>query len=185
MIGAAKSWGLTNVKVITADINQLELTPGQFDRAVSIEMFEHMRNYQQLLNRISGWLKTDGKLFIHIFAHRFVMYPFEVKGDSDWMSKYFFSGGLMPSVDTLLHFQDDFKLQTRWLVNGQHYEKTCNHWLENTDQHREMLLEVFSDSGDPLRWLNRWRLFFMACAELFGMDKGKQWMVAHYLFEKR
>lgn len=180
--------GLKNVSVITADINQLELEANQFDRAISIEMFEHMRNYQQLFERISTWVKPEGKLFVHIFAHRFLMYPFEVQGEEDWMSKYFFTGGLMPSADTLLHFQDRFKLQTRWLVDGSHYQKTSNDWLANMDNHKEEILDLFTNTygdSEAVRWFNRWRLFFMACAELFGMKHGQEWMVAHYLFSNR
>jgi len=179
--------GFDNVQVITADINELELQAEQFDRVVSIEMFEHMRNYQSLLERISTWMRPGGKLFVHIFVHRFLMYPFEVRGQQDWMSKYFFTGGLMPSADTLLHFQDHLNLQQRWLVNGQHYQKTCNHWLTKTDQNRDEILRAFELSypADQAQlWFQRWRMFYMACAELFGMQSGTQWMVAHYLFVK-
>jgi Cyclopropane fatty acid synthase and related methyltransferases len=179
--------GFDNVQVITADINELELQTEQFDRVVSIEMFEHMRNYQSLLERISTWMRPGGKLFVHIFVHRFLMYPFEVRGQQDWMSKYFFTGGLMPSADTLLHFQDHLNLQQRWLVNGQHYQKTCNHWLTKTDQNRDEILRAFELSypADQAQlWFQRWRMFYMACAELFGMRSGTQWMVAHYLFVK-
>lgn len=178
--------GLANVTVITEDVNNLELNADQFDRAISIEMFEHMRNYKTLFARISNWVKPDGKLFVHIFAHRNVMYPFEVQGKEDWMSKYFFTGGLMPSIDTLLHFQDQFKLASRWLVNGQHYEKTCNHWLEKTDQNKTDIIAAFEKSygkEEAERWFHRWRIFYMSCAELFGLRNGKEWMVAHYLFE--
>ena len=185
---ACKAKGFKNVNIITSDINDLTLDAGQFDRAISIEMFEHMRNYQHLLAQISSWLKPDGKLFVHIFAHRYLMYPFEVNGDTDWMSKYFFTGGLMPAVDTLLHFQDHLSVQQRWLVNGQHYQKTCNHWLLKLDQNKQLIrphlaLCYGEDMADI--WLQRWRLFYMACAELFGLNKGNEWLVAHYLFENR
>ncbi len=183
-----KASGFHNVTVITRDVNELNLESQQFDRAVSIEMFEHMRNYRNLLKRVSAWLKPEGKLFVHIFAHRNLMYPFEVKGAEDWMSKYFFTGGLMPSIDTLLHFQEHLTLQTRWLVNGQHYEKTCNHWLEKTDQNKALIMESFKTAygeEQAYRWFHRWRLFYMACAELFGLREGTEWMVAHYLFENR
>jgi cyclopropane-fatty-acyl-phospholipid synthase len=179
--------GYTNVTVITSDVNTLDLALDEYDRAISIEMFEHMRNYRQLLERISSWLKSDGKLFVHIFAHRNVMYPFDVKSDQDWMSKYFFTGGLMPSIDTLLHFQEQMNLETRWLVNGQHYEKTCNHWLEKTDQNKERIIRAFKqdyNDEDAERWFHRWRIFYMSCAELFGLEGGSQWLVAHYLFKK-
>jgi len=179
--------GLSNVDVITQDVNQLKLRK-KFDRVISIEMFEHMRNYQSLLGNVASWLKPKGKLFVHIFCHRYLQYPFEVNGDDDWMSKYFFSGGLMPSSDTLLHFQDDLKLQRRWHVDGTHYERTCNHWLEKTDQNRQAIIKTFQEAygeKDAEIWLQRWRIFFMACAELFGYKSGREWMVAHYLFEKR
>lgn len=180
--------GFKNVTVITADINQLSLGENIFDRAISIEMFEHMRNYQQLFQAISGWVKPDGKLFVHIFAHRYLMYPYEVQSDEDWMSKTFFTGGLMPSIDTLLHFQEQFKLATRWLVDGKHYEKTSNDWLQRMDANREQILQLFANSygaEDALIWFNRWRIFYMSCAELFGLRNGTEWMVAHYLFENR
>lgn len=180
--------GIDNVTVITSDINELDLDENLFDRAISIEMFEHMRNYQQLLSRISTWVKPGGKLFIHIFAHRYIMYPFEVSSEEDWMSKHFFTGGLMPAADTLLHFQDMFKLETRWLVNGKHYERTSNHWLENMDNNKDEILKLFIDSygaGNETKWFNRWRIFYMACAELFGYKGGNEWMVAHYLFSNR
>ena len=179
--------GYNNVTIITADVNALELEERQFDRAISIEMFEHMRNYKQLLERISSWLVSDGKLFVHIFAHRNVMYPFDVKSEHDWMSKYFFTGGLMPSIDTLLHFQEQLKLERRWLVNGQHYEKTCNHWLQKTDANKNRIIKAFQQDyshEDAEKWFHRWRIFYMSCAELFGLDNGSQWLVAHYLFKK-
>ena len=178
---------LSNVEVITQDVNQLTLKK-KFDRVISIEMFEHMRNYQTLLGNVASWLKPKGKLFVHIFCHRFLQYPFEVNGDDDWMSKYFFSGGLMPSSDTLLHFQGDLQLQRRWHVDGTHYERTCNHWLKNTDDNRHTIIKVFKESYGEKEaeiWLQRWRIFFMACAELFVYKHGFEWIVAHYLFEKR
>jgi cyclopropane-fatty-acyl-phospholipid synthase len=177
--------GFNNVTVITADVNFLELESAQFDRVISIEMFEHMRNYRQLFERISDWLTSEGKLFLHIFAHRNVMYPFDVKSEQDWMSKYFFTGGLMPSIDTLLHFQEQLKIECRWLISGQHYEKTCNHWLENTDNNKDRIIDAFKENcteQEAKLWFHRWRIFYMSCAELFGLDNGRQWLVAHYLF---
>ncbi|MDA0279837.1 MAG: cyclopropane-fatty-acyl-phospholipid synthase [Proteobacteria bacterium] len=177
--------GFDNVTIITADVNFLELESAQFDRVISIEMFEHMRNYRQLFKRISDWLTSEGKLFLHIFAHRNVMYPFDVKSEQDWMSKYFFTGGLMPSIDTLLHFQEQLKIESRWLINGQHYQKTCNHWLEKTDKNKERIIDAFKENyteKEAKLWFHRWRIFYMSCAELFGLDNGKQWLVAHYLF---
>ena len=180
--------GFDHVDVVTTDVNHLKLNTNQFDRAISIEMFEHMRNYQHLLEQISCWLKFDGLLFVHIFAHRYLMYPFEVKSDTDWMSKYFFTGGLMPAVDTLLHFQDHLSLQERWLVNGKHYQKTCNHWLEKLDHNKQVIAPHFAQcygQDQAAVWIQRWRMFYMSCAELFGMNKGNEWLVAHYLFENR
>jgi cyclopropane-fatty-acyl-phospholipid synthase len=180
--------GWHNVNVITCDVNLLELDAEQFDRVVSVEMFEHMRNYQTLLNRISKWMKPEAKLFVHIFCHRYVMYPFETEGDNNWMGKYFFTGGIMPSADTLLHFQQDLSIEQRWLVSGEHYEKTSNHWLANQDLHRDEIMQIMKETygeTDAKRWFNRWRMFWLSCAELFGLDDGNEWLVAHYLFTKR
>ncbi len=179
--------GLSNVRVITCDVNQLELDQ-QFDRIVSVEMFEHMRNYQQLFDKISQWLSQDGKLFVHIFCHRSVVYPFETEGDDNWMGRYFFTGGLMPSADTLLHFQQNLEISSQWLVNGQHYQRTAEAWLENMDKHQAEIISLFEQvyGADQAKiWWQRWRLFFMACAELFGYRGGNEWLVGHYLFTKK
>ena len=179
--------GLANVRIVTCDVNRLQLDQS-FDRVVSIEMFEHMRNYQSLLARIASWLKPGGKLFVHIFCHRELMYPFEVKGRSDWMSQYFFTGGLMPAADTLLHFQRDLVIEEEWRLSGRHYERTANHWLENQDRNRDAVLEVLAGAYGPAHaklWNQRWRMFWMACAELFGLDAGNQWLVGHYRFVRR
>ncbi len=179
--------GLVNVTVLTRDVNHLTLDAGTFDRCVSIEMFEHMRNYQQLLQRIHGWLRPEGKLFVHIFVHRTLMYPFETEGEDNWMGRHFFTGGLMPAADTLLCFQQHLHLQQRWLLDGTHYERTANHWLANQDRERDAVLEVMRQCyGAPSAalWAQRWRMFWMACAELFGYQNGQQWQVAHYLFAR-
>ena len=179
--------GYRNVRVITCDVNRLGLDANRFDRVVSVEMFEHMRNYDTLLGNISRWLKPDGKLFVHIFCHRSLMYPFETQGDDNWMGRYFFTGGLMPSADTLLHFQQRLAIEQRWLVPGSHYQKTANHWLANQDAHEPEVLRVLGAAyGDDeaRRWHQRWRIFWMACAELFGYDGGNEWLVAHYRFAK-
>ena len=185
ILAQAARRGLGNIEIITCDVNRLELPEGEFDRAVSIEMFEHMRNYRHLLNRVSRWLKHDGKLFVHIFVHRYLMYPFETEGDGNWMGRYFFTGGLMPSADTLLHFQDDLRLEQRWLVPGTHYQRTANHWLDNQDHHRDEVMAVLTEAygaAEAARWFQRWRMFWMACAELFGYSGGDEWLVAHYRF---
>ena len=188
IMAQAKARGLSNLEIITCDVNVLEFSRDrQFDRVVSVEMFEHMRNYQTLLRRISTWLKPGGTLFVHIFTHREYAYPFEVRDESDWMAKYFFTGGIMPSDDLLLYFQDDFKLRNHWQVNGQHYQKTAEAWLANMDVHREQIMPVFIQTygaGQSLKWWNYWRVFFMSCAELWGYNQGREWLVSHYLFEK-
>ena len=185
ILAQAARRGLGNVEILTCDVNRLELPEGEFDRAVSIEMFEHMRNYRHLLGLVSRWLKPGGKLFVHIFVHRYLMYPFETEGDDNWMGRYFFTGGLMPSADTLMHFQEDLTLEQRWLVPGTHYERTANHWLENQDHHRDEVMAVLTEAygaAEAARWFQRWRMFWMACAELFGYSGGDEWLVAHYRF---
>ncbi len=187
ILAQAARRGLGNVEILTCDVNRLELPEGEFDRTVSIEMFEHMRNYQHLLGNVSRWLKPGGKLFVHIFCHRSLMYPFETQGDDNWMGKYFFTGGLMPSADTLLHFQRDLTLEQRWLLPGTHYERTANQWLENQDRNREEVMSVLTQAygaADAARWNQRWRMFWMACAELFGYAAGNEWLVAHYRFTR-
>lgn len=180
--------GLGNVEVLTCDVNQLALPEARFDRCVSVEMFEHVRNYPQLLQRIGRWLKADGALFVHIFAHRTLMYPFETDGGDNWMGRHFFTGGLMPAADTLLHFQRDLRLEQRWLLDGTHYQRTAEHWLANQDAARErvmpVLIATYGEAAARI-WWQRWRMFWMACAELFGYDGGQQWLVAHYLFRPR
>jgi cyclopropane-fatty-acyl-phospholipid synthase len=182
---AARGW--SHVRVITRDVNQLELPAQSFDRCVSIEMFEHMRNYGTLLGNIAGWLRPGGKLFVHIFCHRSLMYPFETEGEDNWMGRHFFTGGLMPSADTLLHFQGALDIEQRWLLPGHHYEKTSNHWLANQDANRKEVMTVLEQAygkAEAARWNQRWRIFWMSCAELFGYQDGTQWLVAHYRFRK-
>ncbi len=177
--------GLFNVRVITQDVNRLVLEAGQFDRCVSIEMFEHMRNYDVLLARIAGWLRPGGKLFVHIFAHKTLMYPFETAGDDNWMGRHFFTGGLMQASDTLLWFQRELQIEQRWHVDGSHYQRTANHWLANQDARRDAvmvtLVKAYGSKAAPL-WFQRWRMFWMSCAELFGYANGQEWLVAHYRF---
>lgn len=182
----AASRGLTNVEVVTADMNEFD-TDELFDRVVSVEMFEHMRNYARLLEKISGWLVPEGKLFVHVFSHVRFAYPFEIRDESDWMARYFFTGGVMPSDDLLLHFQDHLAIRDRWRIDGTHYQRTAEDWLRNVDANREEILSIFAEvygRNHALRWLVRWRIFFMACAELFGHESGRQWIVSHYLFHR-
>ncbi|MFC3714565.1 SAM-dependent methyltransferase [Luteimonas soli] len=182
--GRCRGRGFGNVRVLTCDVNRLELDGAQFDRCVSIEMFEHMRNYDALLQRIGGWLRPDGKLFVHIFCHRTLLYPFQADGDDNWMGRHFFTGGLMPSADTLLWFQRHLRLEQRWLVDGRHYQRTAEHWLQAQDRHRDALVPILQQAyGEAAGlWFQRWRMFWMACAELFGYADGSEWMVAHYRF---
>jgi cyclopropane-fatty-acyl-phospholipid synthase len=179
--------GLRNVRVVTADVNVFDPGPTNlFDRVVSVEMFEHMRNYEALLARIGRWLEHDGKLFIHIFSHRQFTYAFEPAGDDDWMARHFFTGGIMPGDDLPARFQRDLRLARQWRWSGTHYEKTANAWLANLDRRRDELLPVLAavyGPGDAIRWFHRWRIFFLACAELFGYARGEEWGVSHYLFE--
>lgn len=178
--------GLNNVQVITADMNDFSIDR-RFDRVVSVEMFEHMRNYRELMARIAGWLRPDGALFVHVFSHREQAYPFETEGDDNWMGKYFFTGGLMPSRDLLPRFQDDLRLEDQWHLNGRHYQRTCEAWLANQYRHRDAIMAVFRDTygpADAARWFQRWKVFFLACAELFGYRGGEEWGVSHYRFRR-
>lgn len=186
ILASARDRGLRNVEVITADINDFE-PEGQFDRIVSIEMFEHVRNHTNLLERISTWLELDGRLLIHIFVTAGVPYAFEDEDEGDWMARNFFSGGIMPSDDLMLRYQDDLLVERQWRWSGVHYQKTLEAWLQNLDSERLVAEQVLGDSGDPdpERAVERWRMFLMACSELFGYSKGQQWYVSHYLFRKR
>jgi len=178
---------LGNVRVSVEDVNRLQLPPAHADRCVSVEMFEHVRNYEALLARIGNWLAPGGKLFVHIFAHRSAMYPFETSGEDDWMGKHFFTGGLMPSIHTLLHFQRHVRLERQWLVQGTHYQRTANCWLARMDARREDVMSVLAETYGAAHaslWFQRWRMFYMACAELFGYAGGREWLVAHYRFAR-
>jgi cyclopropane-fatty-acyl-phospholipid synthase len=176
-----------NIEVLTADVTTLEVAQ-TFDRIVSVEMFEHMRNYSALLERVAGWLEPDGKLFVHIFCHREHPYFFEDNGAGDWMARHFFTGGLMPSERLMEEFSGALALEGRWRVNGKHYQKTALSWLENMDRNRSRILAIFAEtygSADAERWFHRWRMFFLACAELFGYGDGEVWFVSHSLWSPR
>jgi cyclopropane-fatty-acyl-phospholipid synthase len=184
----ARERGLRNrVRVVTCDMNTFEIDPERFDRVVSVEMFEHMRNWPDLFSRVRQWLRPGGRFFMHVFVHRATPYLFEDLGPGDWMSRFFFTGGMMPSDGLPLSCQDHLVCVTRWRWDGIHYEKTANAWLANMDAARETLWPVIQrvyGAADARVWWVRWRIFFMACAELFGYEEGRQWWVSHYLFEK-
>jgi cyclopropane-fatty-acyl-phospholipid synthase len=182
----ANSRNIKNLQVITCDMNDFQ-THEIFDRVVSVEMIEHMRNHRKLFNRIASWLKPDGLFFMHIFVHKSQPYFFEVQDDDDWMSQYFFSGGMMPSEDLTLIVQDRMMIKDQWQWSGQNYEKTANAWLENIDRNYDQAIKVLEGiygKDSAVKWMNRWRIFFMACAELWGYKNGKEWLVSHYLFKK-
>lgn len=182
----ARQRGIVNLTVITADINVFTIDQ-TFDRIVSVEMFEHMRNYRLLLQKVASFMKPDAKLFIHIFTHKEYAYKFEVIDESDWMSKYFFTGGIMPSDHLLLYFNEHIKIEQHWHVSGLHYSKTAEAWLKNMDTHKAQIMPLFENTygkAQALKWWVYWRIFYMACAELWSYNKGNEWIVSHYLFTK-
>ena len=184
--GRAASRGLDNLTVVTADMNEFR-PEGRFDRVVSVEMFEHMRNWRLLLSRVAEWLQDDGRLFLHVFCHREVPYFFEDQGEDDWMARHFFTGGLMPSLALPGEVGPDFEVERQWPVSGVHYQKTARHWLEKLDARRGAVEELFAGVYGPNeagRWVERWRVFFMACEELFGYRGGEEWLVGHTLLRK-
>ncbi len=187
ILGRAAGWGLTNINLITADINDFDIDQ-RFDRVCSIEMFEHMANHRELMRRVSGWLKDEGKLFVHIFTHRRFTYLFEEDGQSNWMGRHFFAGGIMPAHDYLPGFDEHLQCEADWVQDGTHYQKTAEAWLQNTDANRHTILPLFEQTygkANAKIWLQRWRIFYMACAELWGYADGKEWGVSHYRFAKR
>ncbi|MBX9687588.1 MAG: cyclopropane-fatty-acyl-phospholipid synthase family protein [Candidatus Obscuribacterales bacterium] len=200
---AARS-GLDNLRVFTGDINLIgrdffssqyssrtavgARTFEGFDRVVSVEMFEHMKNYELLLEKISGWMKESACLFVHIFSHKDYAYHYDSSDPNDWLTKYFFTGGTMPSDSLLSYFQKDLKLSRHWVINGRHYQKTADAWLLNMTENKERLMPILAScygEAQSRRWWIYWRLFLMACAELWGYSGGNEWFVSHYLFAKR
>jgi cyclopropane-fatty-acyl-phospholipid synthase len=181
----AKSRGLSNLRAITADMNYFASNQ-TFDRIVSIEMFEHMRNYGALFERISGWLKADGRFFMHIFCHRMAAYEFVDAGPADWMSRHFFSGGIMPSRDLPLRFNEHLSISDQWAWDGTQYQKTAEAWLANMDARKGNIMPILESvygAKNGQRWWMRWRMFFLAVSEMFGSHNGKEWLVGHYLFQ--
>jgi cyclopropane-fatty-acyl-phospholipid synthase len=187
ILSRARRRGLENLEIVTADVSGFE-PDGRFDRILSVEMFEHLRNWRALLARIEGWLVPGGKLFVHVFCHRSATYPFEDRGPGDWMARHFFSGGLMPSQELLPQLAGGLALEARWRVPGEHYRRTAEAWLEHLDRERDAVrpaLERSYGREDAELWRRRWRLFFLACAELFGFRRGDEWFVAHYRLARR
>jgi cyclopropane-fatty-acyl-phospholipid synthase len=179
--------GLMNLRIITCDMNTFDIDAGRFDRVVSVEMFEHMKNYGALMEAIARWLKPGGLLFVHIFAHRRLAYHFVARDESDWMARHFFTGGQMPSHELLMQFQERLTLVSDWIVSGTHYQRTAEAWLANMDAHRREILPLLSATygpGSAERWWAYWRVFFMSCSELWGYRGGDEWIVSHYLFAK-
>ncbi|NOT31990.1 MAG: class I SAM-dependent methyltransferase [Planctomycetes bacterium] len=183
----ARRRGLDNVSVVTRDMN--DFTIGErFDRVVSVEMFEHMRNWEELMRRVAGWLRPDGRFFLHVFAHQRYAYPFEARDESDWMSRHFFSGGMMPCHDLVERLELPLESEARWVVPGTHYARTSEGWLQNLEQQREAVLALFGRTYGTRQaelWYQRWRVFFLACAELFGYRGGSEWIVSHHLLRPR
>jgi cyclopropane-fatty-acyl-phospholipid synthase len=192
ILARAAERGLTNLRIVTGNIVDFDfpvdgIAPG-FDRVLSIEMFEHMKNYGLLLAKIARWMKPQAKLFVHIFVHKLLAYHFQVANQTDWMSQYFFTGGTMPSENLLLNFQDDVRIERQWWVSGTHYERTSNHWLAGMDANQPEIMAVFRQAygaDQAAVWFQRWRMFYMAVAELFGYAQGNEWGVAHYRFARR
>jgi cyclopropane-fatty-acyl-phospholipid synthase len=179
--------GLENVEAITADVNEFSIDR-QFDRVISVEMFEHMKNYEMLMAKIASLLKPEGMLFVHVFSHREFAYEFDVGDAGNWMAQTFFSGGTMPSDDLLLHFQRDLALVDHWRIDGNHYAHTLGAWLAKLDRHQAEVRQVLAatyGADQETRWLVNWRLFFMACEETWKLGQGQEYLVSHYLFETR
>jgi cyclopropane-fatty-acyl-phospholipid synthase len=184
----ANERGLRNVEVLTRDVNDFTAAPSSVDRVVSVEMFEHVRNHAELLGRVASWLRPDGALFVHVFAHRELLYPFEQGGNADWMARHFFTDGVMPSHDLFLHLQDDLVVDRVWAVDGTHYSQTLEAWLERLDADRERIVDLFVDTygrDAAVAWYRRWRVFNLACSELFAFDGGSEWHVTHTRMRRR
>ena len=187
ILAEARRRGLGNVQIITCDMNDFSAATGAYDRVVSVEMFEHMKNWPKLMANIARWLRAEGLFFAHVFTHSRFAYHFVARDETDWMSRYFFTGGMMPAHELFPRFQEDLKLVTDWKVNGRHYAQTAEHWLQNMDAHEAEIMPLFEQTygADQARkWWSYWRVFYLACAELWWFRGGEEWHVSHYLFRK-
>ncbi|HBK07018.1 MAG TPA: SAM-dependent methyltransferase [Acetobacteraceae bacterium] len=178
--------GFSNLRIITADMNDFAIGD-TFDRVVSVEMFEHMTNWQSLLGRIHGWLRPDGRLFLHVFSHHSAPYLFDIADKEDWIAQHFFTGGIMPSHGLIHHVADTFEVEADWRWNGEHYARTARDWLSNFDRNEPAVTDVLHQvyGADAGLWKRRWRLFFLATAGLFGHAGGSEWGVSHYRLRPR
>ena len=179
--------GLTNLRIVTCDINAFETEPNRYDRVVSVEMFEHLKNYELLLSNVARWMKPESLLFVHIFTHSELSYHFVARDESDWMARYFFTGGQMPAHDLLPQFRGELQLVADWKVDGTHYQRTAEDWLRNMDRNRAEIMPLFAatyGANQAVNWWAYWRIFYLSCAELWGYRGGKEWIVSHYLFRK-
>jgi cyclopropane-fatty-acyl-phospholipid synthase len=184
----AQRRGLSNLQIQTCDMNDFDTTAGRYDRVVSVEMFEHMKNWPRLFGEVARWLKPQGLFFLHIFTHSRFAYHFVARDATDWMSRYFFTGGMMPSDDLVTRFQDDLQLREHWRVNGRHYQRTAELWLQNMDRCEAQLRPLMAATYGPdqaTKWWVYWRVFFLSCAELWGYRGGEEWLVSHYLMQKK
>ncbi len=179
--------GAPNLRVITADMNRFAIDQ-RFDRIVSVEMFEHMRDWPQLLTRADEWLKDDGRMFIHVFCHARHAYTYETAGTSNWMGRHFFTGGIMPSYDLMAEVRSPLTVARRWWMDGTHYQRTAEAWRLNLEGRRDDVMRVLREhygGKAAATWYQRWRLFFLACEELFGYAGGTEWGVGHYLLSRK
>jgi len=179
--GEAKARGLKNLRVVTADMNVFD-AGRQFDRIVSVEMFEHIMNWRQLMTRVKSWLAPDGRFFLHIFTHRSGAYLFDRADREDWIAQHFFTGGVMPSHHLIRQYADLFEVEKEWRWSGTHYQRTALDWLANFDSGRDEIEGILRGvyGSDTALWMRRWRWFFLATAGLFGYADGTEWGVSHF-----